>query len=63
MKVKVDPDLCTGCEDCTQACPSLFKLGPDWIAEVVGEQVPPGMEDEARKTAALCQFEAILIEE
>lgn len=63
MRVKVDPDLCTGCEDCTQACPSLFKLGSNWIAEAVHEQVPPGMEEEARKTAGLCQFEAIFIEE
>ncbi|MCC5845066.1 MAG: ferredoxin [Verrucomicrobia bacterium] len=63
MKLKVDPDLCTGCEDCTQASPALFKLGPDWIARVVQEDVPPELQDEARKTKDLCQFEAIFIEE
>lgn len=63
MKVKVDPDLCTGCEDCTQACPALFELGADWIAVPVHETVPEGMEEEARNTANLCQFEAILIQE
>jgi ferredoxin len=62
MKVKIDPDLCTGCEDCTEACPSLFKMGPDWIAVPVQEQVPPELEAEAVKTADLCQFEAIRIE-
>jgi len=63
MKIKIDPDLCTGCEDCTEACPALFKLGPDWIAEPVHETVPAELEGEAEKTARICQFEAILIEE
>ncbi len=63
MKITIDPDACTGCEDCTQACPSLFRLGKNWIAEVVTETVPPGLEEEARKTASLCQFEAIRVEE
>lgn len=61
MKIRIDPDLCTGCEDCTEACPALFKLGSDWIAEPVSETVPEGMEAEAEKTAALCQFEAIIL--
>ncbi|MEX2606553.1 MAG: ferredoxin [Kiritimatiellia bacterium] len=62
MKVKIDPDLCTGCEDCTEACPALFRLGPDWIAVPVVDTVPPGLESEAVNMADLCQFEAIRIE-
>jgi ferredoxin len=61
MKVTIDADHCTGCEDCTQACPALFKLGGNWIAQVMVDTVPPELEAEARKTAALCQFEAIQI--
>lgn len=63
MKLKVDPDLCTGCEDCTLASPALFKLGPDWIARAVQETVPPERHEEARKTKDVCQFEAIILEE
>jgi ferredoxin len=63
MKISIDPDLCTGCEDCTEACPSLFKLGSDWIAEPVHDTVPTELEYEARKTASICQFEAITIQE
>ncbi len=63
MKITIDPDLCTGCEDCTEACPSLFKLGSNWIAEPLHDSVPTDLEGEAKKTASLCQFEAILISE
>lgn len=63
MKIKIDADLCTGCEDCTIECPCLFQLGSDWIAEPVHETVPAGKEEEAKKTAGLCQFEAILLED
>ena len=62
MKIHIDPELCTGCEDCTEACPSLFKMGPDWIAEPAVDVVPKDQEEEAVKTAQLCQFEAIRIE-
>jgi len=62
MKIHIDPELCTGCEDCTEACPSLFKMGSDWIAEPAKNPVPADKEDDAVKTADLCQFEAIRIE-
>lgn len=62
MKIRIDPELCTGCEDCTEACPALFTMGKDWIAEPAVEVVPPELEKEAEKTAGLCQFEAIFIE-
>ena len=63
MKVKIDADLCTGCEDCTDNCPSMFRLTNDWIAEVIHETVPEGMEDEIRNVADECQFEAIIVED
>ncbi len=63
MKLSIDPDACTGCEDCTQTCPSLFKMGNNWIAEVVHPEVPGELQEQARDTAKLCQFEAIRIED
>lgn len=62
MKIQIDSELCTGCEDCTEACPALFKMGKDWIAEPVVDEVPADLEEEAVKTSRLCQFEAIRIE-
>jgi ferredoxin len=63
MKIRIAADACTGCEDCTEAYPSLFKLGSNWIAEPVQETVPRELEPEACKTAMICQFEAIKIQE
>ncbi len=40
----------------------MFKLGSDWIAVPTVDTVPPELETEAVKTAELCQFEAIRIE-
>ena len=62
MKIQIDAELCTGCEDCSEACPSLFRMGSDWIAEPTVDVVPADLEGEAVKTAELCQFEAIRIE-
>jgi ferredoxin len=62
MKVKVDPELCTGDEVCTQVCPEIFEMqGDKAIAKI--EEVPENLKDCAREAAASCPSEAIIIEE
>lgn len=62
MKVKVDPDLCTGDEICTQICPEIFEMqGDKAIAKM--EEVPKDLEDLVREAAGSCPSEAIIIEE
>ncbi len=34
MKLKVDKNLCTGCEICTEICPSVFEIQDDELAGV-----------------------------
>jgi len=51
MKTKVDEDLCSGCELCTETCPELFKMTDDLVARVKAEPVPPEQEDCAREAA------------
>ena len=63
MKIKIDPDLCTGCEDCTNAMPSVFEMNDDGIAEVKVDTIPPELEDEGRKIVDECQGAAMEIEE
>ena len=62
MKVRVDPELCTACELCTETCPDVFEMGDD-VAIVRVDAVPPEAEEDARQAAEDCPAEAIIIEE
>ncbi len=58
MKMKVDPDLCTACGLCTDACPEVFEMG-DEVAEVIADPVPEDQEDCAIEAEEDCPVEAI----
>jgi ferredoxin len=62
LKARVDAELCTGDEICTQVCPEIFeKQGGKAIAKM--EEVPEDLEDLVREAADSCPSEAIIIEE
>ena len=62
MKVKVDPDLCTGCELCIDACADVFVMDGD-VSKAKMEVVPENLEDGVREAAEDCPSEAIIVEE
>ncbi|TET66505.1 MAG: ferredoxin [Candidatus Zixiibacteriota bacterium] len=62
MKVKIDPDLCTGDEICVQMCPEVFEMKDD-KAIVLQEEVPQDLQDSVREATDSCPSEAIIIEE
>ena len=62
MKVKVDRDMCTGCELCIDACPEVFEMHED-LSRAKMEVVPKDLEDSVRETAEDCPVEAIIVEE
>ncbi|HHT9129257.1 MAG TPA: ferredoxin [Candidatus Brocadiaceae bacterium] len=62
MRAKVDPDICTGCELCTQTCPEIFYMNGD-VAEAKDIDVPSENEDACKQAAEECPVEAILIKD
>jgi ferredoxin len=62
MKAKVDPELCTGAEICTQVCPEMFEMRGD-KAVVRMEEVPKEFEQSTKDAADSCPSEAIIIED
>ncbi|RKX75248.1 MAG: ferredoxin [Spirochaetes bacterium] len=62
MKVRIDEDLCTGCELCSDDVPEIFEMG-DEVAQVKQPDVPEEHEDAVRQAAEDCPSEAIIVEE
>lgn len=62
MKAIVDADACTGCGTCVDACPEVFELNDDDVAEVIANPVPKEAAEACREAAEACPVEAITIE-
>lgn len=62
MKVKVDRDMCTGCEICIDTCPEVFEMFED-LSRAKVEIVPEDLKDSVKEAAEDCPVEAIIIEE
>ncbi|OYD14641.1 ferredoxin [candidate division WOR-3 bacterium JGI_Cruoil_03_44_89] len=62
MRIKIDEELCTGCEVCVDTCPNLFEVGENGIAVVIVDEVPKNEEECAKEAADNCPSEAIIIE-
>jgi ferredoxin len=62
MRVRVDTELCSGDEICTQVCPEIFEMeGDKAIAKI--EEVPDNLKQCAKEARDSCPSEAIIIEE
>lgn len=62
MRVRIDPELCIGCENCIDLVPEVLEMQDD-LATVIEEEVPEGLEDKVKEAAEICPVEAIIIEE
>ena len=62
MKVKVDPDLCTGEELCVGICPQIFEMQGDKAVAKIND-VPPDLADCCKDAVDSCPSAAIIIEE
>lgn len=61
MNVRVDPDLCIGCELCVQTAPTIFEMeGDKAIAKV--NPIPADEETACKDAADSCPVTAIIVE-
>jgi len=62
MEVRVDEEICEGCETCVEICPEIFEI--QWeVALVKTEEIPEELEEACIEAAESCPVDAIVIEE
>ena len=63
MRVRVDEELCIGCEACVEICPEVFEMQSDVAVAKIEDDIPDDLEDTCREAAESCPVEAILVED
>jgi ferredoxin len=63
MKPNVDEDLCTGCGNCEDECPEVFRVENDGYSHVICAEPGPELYACTRNAADSCPTEAITIAE
>ncbi len=63
MKIRINKSACVGNARCAAISPELFPLDEDGYIAVEEVDVPPGMEQLARRGARACPEKIIVIEE
>lgn len=63
MKIRIDKAKCVGNARCAAVSEELFPLNDEGYIAVSEVDVPPGMEDLARRGARACPERIIVIEE
>jgi ferredoxin len=63
MRIRVDRSKCSGHALCAATAPELYTLGADGYSNIGELDVPPGMEDVARRGLDACPELAVTLEE
>lgn len=61
MNVKIDPELCIGCELCVQTAPGVFEMNGD-KAIVIANPVPEDLQTSCKDAVDTCPVTAIILE-
>jgi ferredoxin len=62
MKIRINKSACVGNARCAAVSPELFPLNDEGYIAVEEIDVPPGMEDLARRGARACPERIIVVE-
>lgn len=63
MRIHVDQQLCTGHAMCLLSGPDAYVLDDDGFNKTPDGEVPPELQEQARRGAQACPEQAILISE
>jgi ferredoxin len=63
MRIRVDANLCTGHALCAHQAPTIYLLDDLGFNVTPPSEVPPGLEDDARRGAQSCPERAITTED
>lgn len=63
MKIRINKAACVGNARCAAVAPELFPLDEEGYIAVEEIDVPPGLEEAARRGARACPERIIVIEE
>lgn len=61
MDVRVDPELCIGCELCVQTASAVFKMEGDKAIPIVNP-IPEDLQASCKEATDTCPVTAIIIE-
>lgn len=62
MKVRIDMDRCTGHGRCYMLAPAVFEADDRGYGVVIAADVPPELEEQARKAVDNCPEQAVIAE-
>jgi ferredoxin len=61
VRTSIDTERCTGHGRCYSLAPEVYDADEEGHSVVLTPEVPPGMEDSARRAAAECPERAVLL--
>lgn len=63
LRVRVDGSLCVGHGRCYELAPEVYGEDAEGHCRVLHAEIPPGLEEAARRGAANCPEGALAVEE
>ena len=63
MRIRIDKDLCIGCEACIDICPEVIEMQDDLAITRIEDEIPEDLEDAVREAVEACPSQAIEIDE